>query len=266
MPRRWAKGGFTILGSYGDLLLDERANRTVSDFVRERIREKIDDPALADELTPTGYPFGAKRPCLDTGYFETFNRPNVSLVDLRGDPLREVTPTGVRTAGGHHELDAIVLATGFDAMTGALTRIDIKGRDGSGLADRWAGGPRTYLGLGVAGFPNMFLLVGPGSPSVLVNMVTASEQHGDWVANCLRYMDERGLATVEATPEAEQGWVDEANAVAEQTVYPSAASWFRGDNMPGKPKTFMPYAGGFPRYEKRCDEVAAGGYVGFRFE
>ncbi|WP_146240024.1 flavin-containing monooxygenase [Prauserella flavalba] len=260
---RYTKGGFGILGAYADLMADQRANDTVSDFVRQKIRERVTDPEVAERLLPWEYPLGTKRICVDTDYYETFNRDNVTLVDLRRDALETVTANGVRTARGEVELDCLVLATGFDAMTGAVNRIDIRGRDGAVLAEKWGAGPRTYLGLGTAGFPNLFLLAGPGSPSVLTNMVTAIEQHVEWTGRCIEHLRTHGYRTIEPTVEAEDGWVDHVNEVASMTLFPKAASWYLGANVPGKPRIFMPYAGGFATYEKQCDEVAEQDYRGF---
>ncbi|MBQ6640215.1 MAG: NAD(P)/FAD-dependent oxidoreductase [Saccharopolyspora sp.] len=260
---RWGKGGFSLLGAYADLMLDQRANDAVAGFVRDKIREVVDDPDTAERLLPRDHPLGAKRICVDTGYFETYNRDDVSLVDLLESPLETVTADGVRAGGTEHELDALVLATGFDAMTGALNRIDVRGRRGQQLARRWDAGPRTYLGLGVAGFPNMFILAGPGSPSVLTNMVTSIEQHVEWTARCIEYLDTNGYRTIEAEAEAEREWVAHVNEMAAETLFPRANSWYLGANVPGKQRVFMPYVGGLTLYEQKCEEVAAAGYSGF---
>ncbi|HEX5366263.1 MAG TPA: NAD(P)/FAD-dependent oxidoreductase [Acidimicrobiales bacterium] len=260
----WAAGSLVAMSStFTDLLTDEGANETAAEFVRAKVRATVRDPGVAESLAPTGYPFGTKRPCLDSGYFETFNRPNVTLVDLRRTPITEITSTGVATTAGHHPVDVIVLATGFDAMTGALSAIDVRGRGGRSLREAWAGGPRTYLGLAVAGFPNLFLVTGPGSPSVLSNMVVAIEQHVDWIADCLTSLRSRGLGTVEPTPAAQDAWVAHVGEVASSTLYPRADSWYMGANVPGKPRVFMPYVGGLDTYTSTCDRVAAHGYEGF---
>jgi cyclohexanone monooxygenase len=261
--RRWKQGGFALLGAYGDLIVDPAANETAAEFVRGKIRQIVKDPKVAEKLTPTSYPIGTKRMCVDTGYYETFNRPNVRLVDLREEPIEAIAPDGVRTTAGLHELDAIVYAIGFDAMTGALTRIDIRGRGGVSLAEQWAEGPRTYLGLMVAGFPNLFLVTGPGSPSVLANMAVAIEQHVDWIAQCIGWLGERQMSVIEAAHAAQEAWVAHVNEVADTTLFPRAASWYMGANVPGKPRVFMPYIGGLPAYQAKCDEVAANGYEGF---
>jgi cyclohexanone monooxygenase len=200
--------------------------------------------------------------CVDTGYYATFNRDNVDLVDLAEEPLETITPAGVKTRAREYPVDAIVYAIGFDAMTGALNRIDIRGRGGERLKDRWAAGPRTYLGLMVAGFPNLFLVTGPGSPSVLCNMAVAIEQHVDWISDCIGWLGERQAGSIEATEAAQDAWVAHVNAVAEATIFPQANSWYLGANVPGKPRVFMPYIGGFAVYRDRCDEVAANGYEG----
>ncbi|MEU9187993.1 NAD(P)/FAD-dependent oxidoreductase [Streptomyces sp. NPDC048484] len=261
----WERGGFALLGAYGDLMLDQQANDTVADFVRQKIREAVADPDVARQLLPWEYPLGAKRICLEDGYYDMFNRDNVTVVDLRTTPLEAVTRDGVRTSAGVHPLDCLVLATGFDAMTGALAGIDIRGRGGLALAETWQQGPRTYLGLAAAGFPNLFLLTGPGSPSVLTNMVTSIEQHVEWVAACLHHLRSQGYANVEATGEAAEAWTDHVDEVAAATLFPKADSWYTGANVAGKTRMFMPYAGGFATYRQRCEEVAAQGYQGFDF-
>ena len=201
--------------------------------------------------------------CVDTGYYQVFNQDNVSLVDLAATPIETITPTGIRTTDRDYDLDAIIYAIGFDAMTGALDRIDISGRGGLRLADKWAAGPLTYLGLMVSGFPNLFLITGPGSPSVLANMILAIEQHVDWIVGCIDHLHARQLSVIEATPAAEQDWVAHVNELAEQTLYLQANSWYLGANIPGKPRVFMPYPGGLGLYQEKCDEVVANGYEGF---
>jgi len=261
--RLWQQGGtIGLLTCYTDFLVDEAANETAAGFVREKIRSVVEDPEIAALLTPTDHPIGSKRLCLDTGYYETYNRSNVSLIDVCSAPIREVTPNGLRTAEREFELDAIAFATGFDAMTGALREIDIRGLDGLRLADKWAGGPLTYLGLMVAGFPNMFVITGPGSPGVKSQMIHSIEQHVDWVCGLLRTASERQARRIEADAEAEACWVAHVNEVADGTLYPRANSWYVGANIPGKPRVFMPYVGGVGVYRKLCDEVAADGYRG----
>ncbi|HEY1413306.1 MAG TPA: cyclohexanone monooxygenase, partial [Rhodopila sp.] len=216
-----------------------------------------------DLLAPTAYPIGTKRICVDTDYYLTYSRPNVDLVDVKSTPIEAITPNGLRVGGKDYAFDAIVFATGFDAMTGALTRMGIVGRAGEALADKWAAGPRTYLGLMTAGFPNMFMITGPGSPSVLSNMIVSIEQHVDWIADCLGHLANHQLDSIEPTLAAENDWVDHVNEVAHSTLYPSAASWYMGANIPGKPRVFMPYIGGVGAYRLKCDEIAASGYAGF---
>ncbi len=260
----WAKGGSArIMTAFNNLLRNEEANETLASFVRGKIRAIVKDPATADLLTPRGHPIGAKRLCVDTDYFESFNRDNVKLVDVRRAPIEEITEAGVRTAEADYEVDAIVFATGFDAMTGALNDITITGRDGRRLKDKWVNGPTTYLGLMVEGFPNMFIVAGAGSPSVKSNMVVAIELHIQWIANCLTYIGERGVATIEPQAEAEEKWVRHVNEVADGTLFPKADSWYMGANIPGKPRVFMPYIGGIPAYIKACDEIVADNYRGF---
>jgi len=243
---------------------DEAANDTAASFVRERIREIVRDPAVAELLSPRDHPIGTKRLCVDTDYYETFNRDNVTLVDVRRAPITAITPTGLRTAEADYPLDTIVFATGFDAMTGALREIDIRGRGGRRLADAWAAGPTTYLGLMVAGFPNLFIVTGPGSPSVKTNMVCSIEQHVEWIADCVAYLRSREMTAIEPEGEAERDWVAHVNEVADATLFPRAESWYSGSNIPGKPRIFMPYVAGIPAYKKICDEVASDGYRGFK--
>ncbi|MEW9550578.1 flavin-containing monooxygenase [Nonomuraea sp. NPDC050783] len=260
---RWAEGGFAFLGAYGDMSIDPEANEVAAEFVRGKIREIVRDPEVAERLSPRDHPIGSKRICVDTGYYSTYNRPNVTLVDVRRDPIKEITPTGVRTAGGHHSVDVIVYATGYDAMTGPLLAVDITGEGGRSLRDKWRAGPRAYLGLMTAGFPNLFTITGPGSPSVLSNMLVSIEQHVDWIADCLARLRAGGIATIDADPAAEDAWVAHVNEVASYTLYPRADSWYMGANIPGKPRVFMPYAGGVGAYRQKCDQVAADGYEGF---
>ncbi len=260
----WQEGGFKFLyASFGDILRDKAANATAAEFIRAKIREIVKDPEIARRLCPTDHPYGSKRPPIDTDYFDTFNRANVSLVDLRESPLVEITQKGIRTQAAEHAVDLIVFATGFDAMTGSLLRIDIRGAEGRRLADAWEFGPRTYLGLQVAGFPNLFTITGPGSPSVLVNMPVAIEQHVDWIGDCIDYMGRNGLRRIAARPDAQEAWVEHVNEAARETLFYEAKSWYLGCNIPGKPEVFMPYVGGQPAYRKRCDEVARAGYDGF---
>lgn len=260
----WNQGVFACLSaSYTDIMTDERANSLVADFVRSKIAEIVRDPAVAEDLMPRGFPYGAKRVCLDSGYYDTFNRPNVTLVNLRREPIERVTETGIRTSERDIPLDAIVFATGFDAVTGPLLRLNIRGRGGLALEEKWAAGPRTYLGLQTHGFPNLFTITGPGSPSVISNMILSIEQHVDWIARCLRDLRERGVETIEPDAAAEDKWVQHVNDVANGTLYPRADSWFMGANVPGKPRVFMPYLGGVKVYRETCEEVMADDYRGF---
>jgi cation diffusion facilitator CzcD-associated flavoprotein CzcO len=261
----WEKGGLQFRATFRDLLLDKAANDTAADFIRDKIRGIVTDAATAATLADIDHPYAAKRPPLDTNYFETFNRANVTLVDLRAAPIEAITPTGILTRDGvEHPLDIIVFATGFDAMTGPLLQIDIRGRDGLSLAEAWRAGPRNYLGLQVAGFPNLFTVTGPGSPSVLCNMPVAIEQHVEWITDCIAHLRARRLERIEARPEAVDDWVEHVNAAANATLLPQAHhSWYLGANVPGKPRVFMPYAGGMERYRKICADVVAAGYRGF---
>jgi len=260
----WQAGGLRFRATFSDLLRDAAANETASAFIRSKIREIVKDPVTAETLVPKDHPFASKRPPIDSDYFETFNRDNVDLVDLKATPLVEITPAGVRTSAATYPLDIIVFATGFDALTGPLLAIDIRGTAGRSLRDDWAGGPRTYLGLQTSGYPNLFTITGPGSPSVLTNMPVAIEQHVDWITACIGHMRKRGLHRIEAKPEAAEAWVEEVNAAAAATLLPMASSsWYLGANVPGKPRVFMPYAGGMARYARTCAAVAQDGYRGF---
>jgi cyclohexanone monooxygenase len=260
---RWSRGGLTFMSVYNNLALDKAANDTAADFVREKIAEIVKDPATAKLLQPNTHPIGTKRICIDSDYFAAFNRPNVTLVDIKANPIQEILPNGVRTGARDYEADALVLATGFDAMTGSVAKIDILGRNGQTLNQKWAEGPRTYLGVMSAGFPNLFIITGPGSPSVLSNMIVSIEQHVDWIADCIGYMRERDLDAMEANKEAQDNWVAHVNEVASTTLYPQANSWYMGANIPGKPQIFMPYIGGVGVYRQICNDVAAKGYEGF---
>jgi acetyl esterase/lipase len=253
-------------GVYSDIIVNPAANKTVCDFLCNKIRAIVRDPAIADALCPKDHFYGTKRPCIDTHYFETFNLPHVRLVDLRREALVSITERGIDTVSRSFEFDAIVHATGFDAMTGAIVGVDIEGRDSLALKDKWAEGPLTYLGLTTVGFPNLFLITGPGSPSVLSNMAVSIEQHVDWVSNCIAHMRREGLDVIEATPAAETAWVQHVNDYADVTLFPQANSWYMGANVPGKPRVFLPYIGGVDRYRKACEEVVDRGYLGFAFE
>lgn len=262
----WETGGLRFRAAFRDILTDKEANQTASDFIRSKIREKVKDPNTAETLTPRDHGFATKRPPIDTHYFETFNRSNVSLVDLRATPIEEITERGIRTTVEEHDLDVIVFATGFDAFTGSLEALNISAPDGSTLRESWRAGPRTYLGVQTPGFPNLFMITGPGSPSVLCNMPVAIEQHVEWVAQCIEHMRNENLSRVEPTPEAADEWVTEVNRAANATLLPQASSsWYLGANVPGKPQMFLPYAGGMAHFADICDEVAQNGYSGFVF-
>jgi len=259
---RWKKGGANFMHSFNDLVLNEDANQTAADFVRARIRDKVADPATADLLCPNDHPIFTKRICIDDHYFETYNRPNVNLVSLRQTPIEQIEPAGIRTSDQLRAFDAIVYATGFDALTGAVKAIDIRGPGGRTIREKWAEGPRAYLGLACAGFPNLFMITGPGSPSVLSNVVVSIEQHVEWITNLLAYMCDRDLTRVEADKAAEDDWIVHVGEVAATTLLPRAASWYMGANIPGKPRVFMPYIG-VGEYRRICNEIAADGYRGF---
>jgi cyclohexanone monooxygenase len=259
----WREGAFAMMQAFKDLRTSREANEMAAEFVREKIRQTVKDPEVAELLCPKDYPIGTKRLCLDVNYFETFNRDNVTLVDVRAHPVTEICPTGLRTTNASYDLDVIVFATGFDAMTGPLLRMNITGRDGMTLAEKWEHGPLTYLGLTVSGFPNLFMITGPGSPSVLASMITAIEQHVDLIADTIAHLRENGCEVIEAEPDAEEAWRQHVNEVADATLYKFANSWYLGANIPGKPRVFMPYVGGFNVYTRKCEEVVTKGYEGF---
>ncbi len=260
----WDSGSLVgVLGAYADLLTDKEANDTAAEFVRRKIRATVNDPELAEALCPDDYPFGTKRPCLDTGYYETFNRANVRLVDLRKTPLVSMDEIGVNTSDAHFDFDVVVYATGFDAMTGAVTRVDIRGVGGKALAGEWEGGPRNYLGLCVSGFPNFYIVTGPGSPSVLSNMMVSIEQHVEWLSDLFEYMRDHDKTSIEPTKAAQDEWVRHVAEAGDGTLYPLANSWYMGANVPGKPRVFLPYIGGCGPYRDKCNEIAAEGYTGF---
>lgn len=263
LERRWWRGGITVPTTFNDTTVNLDSNEFISEFVREKIRSIVKDPAVARLLEPHDYPIGTKRIVLDAGYYDTFNRENVTLVGVRDQPIERITARGVVVGGIEHELDALVLATGYDAMTGALRKIDIRGLNGEKLVDKWAEGPKTYLGLATHGFPNLLTVTGPGSPSVLSNMVISIEQHVEWIGDYIAYLRGEGIQRTEASAEAEQNWVEHVNELANRTLLPKAASWYMGANVPGKPRVFMPYLGGVGKYRRICDEVADNGYMGF---
>ncbi len=260
----WARGGLPFLGAYGDLLFDKDANDTIAEFARNKIRSLVEDPATAELLCPDNV-LGCKRLCVDTGYFETYNQPHVSLVDVSEKPIERFTQHGLVADGAEYPLDAVVCATGYAAMTGSFDKIRITGRGGLTLAEKWAAGPRTYLGLATAGFPNLFMITGPGSPSVLASMIAAIEQHVDWIADCIAHMGDIGAAAIEAKTEDEDAWVEHVNAVSKVSLRSTCSSWYVGANIAGRPRVFMPYIGGFPIYVQKCNEVMTKGFEGFEF-
>ena len=260
---RWERGGLAVVGAFADTMFDRSANEIVAEFVRSKIRATVGDPDVAEALSPRGYAIGSKRVCVDTGYYATYNRDHVRLVDVRATPIEEFTPTGVRTTAETFFFDSIVFATGFDAISGALLAIDIRGRGGRTLREEWADGPKAYLGVAAAGFPNLFLVTGPGSPSVLSNMVVSIEQHVEWIADCLGFARTEGYATVEAADAAQDQWMDQVAMVANLTVWPTGDSWYTGANIPGKARSFPIFLGGVGTYRQICADVASKGYEGF---
>jgi cyclohexanone monooxygenase len=261
--KRWQLGGVLFSKTFPDQMIDPAANEEARKFYEEKVRAVIDDPQVADLLIPDDHPIGTKRICTDTNYFQTFNKPHVELISVRKTPIESIDATGINTNRAHYDVDTIVLATGFDAMTGALAKIDIVGREGELLRDDWKDGPRTYLGLGVDGFPNLFIVSGPGAPGVLANMVLHGEAHVNWIADCIAYLDDHAYTAIEATPEAVDNWIAECVQRAEATLFPKANSWYMGANVPGKPRVFMLFVGGFAVYNDICAEVAGAGYKGF---
>ena len=262
----WAKGGFySWIGTFNDVLMNEEANRTAYAFWRDKTRARIEDPAVADKLAPMDppHPFGVKRPSLEQYYYEVFNQDNVTLVDLRESPIERITPKGVKTKDGEHELDILVMATGFDAVTGGLTSIDIRGTQGVTLKDKWAKGARAHLGMASAGFPNLLYIYGPQSPSAFCNGPTCAELQGELVVECLEYLRQRGLTRIEATSAAEESWRDYAIELSQAGLFTQADSWYMGANVPGKPREMLAYTGGLPAYLQKCKECAEKGYEGF---
>jgi cyclohexanone monooxygenase len=255
-----------MLLAFRDVYTDLEANEVANDLFRDTVRGLVRDPAIAERLLPKTYGLGCKRQVLDRDYYDTFNRTDVTLVDLAETPIDTITEHGIRTSAAHHDLDVLIYATGFDAMTGALLKANIRGRGSRPLADKWRYGPVTYLGLQMADFPNLFTVTGPGSPSVLCNMLVAIEQHVDWIGDCISHLRTHGLRTIEPAPESEEAWVAHVNQVAQGTMYtaPTCNSWYLGANIDGKPRIFMPYVGGYPRYRERCDAESEAGYPGFR--
>ncbi|MGY5135609.1 flavin-containing monooxygenase [Streptomyces nigrescens] len=260
----WDSGVLSgLLRTYTDILVDRAANETVAEFVRSKIRSIVTDPETAETLSPRTFPFGTNRPCLDTGYYATYNKPHVSVVDLTKTPIVEITPRGIRTSDREHAVDVIAFATGFDALTGSQVAMDIVGKGGTTLREKWADGPRNHLGLLSAGFPNLFTVIGPLSPSVLSNAVVAIEQHVEWITDCIAHLRRNGITEIDATPRAEADWCAHVADLAAQTLYPSVDSWYMGANVPGKPRVFLAYTGGLERYRAECDAAAEGGYRAF---
>jgi cation diffusion facilitator CzcD-associated flavoprotein CzcO len=263
MEEAWAYGGLRFLGLFSDLLTNREANEVVAEFVRGKIAQTVDDPETARRLTPRGYPIFARRPCLDSGYYEAFNRDNVTLVDCIEDPIVEITETGIRTGTQHVEVDVIIAAIGYDALTGAMLAVDIKGREGRSLKDKWAEGGRSYLGLMIEGFPNLFVIAGPNGPSALANFILLNEQNVDWVCDCIEHMRVTGARAIEADLDAETRWMGKIEALGSRSLYPTANTWYTGANVPGKPRNFPVYIGGFGRYREICSDAAAEDYRGF---
>ena len=267
LEERWEQGGFIFLYTFADLLSNETTNRRVREFIAKKVRERLDDPELADTLVPDldDHPYAAKRPPLSyDNYFKTFERDDVSLVDVNESPIEAFTDSGIRTAEEHYEHDAVILATGFDAITGGFKGIDIEGRGSTTLKQRWDGRPESYLGFSVDGFPNMWMISGPQNPSAITNQPVCIEQQVDWILGCIEYLNDNSLRFAEAKRESIEQWVEHTNAVADKTLYPEADSWYRGDNIPGKPETLLPYPGGFDNFRDRCDEIAANEYQGYK--
>jgi len=268
--KRWDAGGFGFwLGNYEDMFFNKEANDLCADYLKRKIRRTVKDPVVAEKLIPNDYAYGTKRQPLDTNYYETFNKDSVLLVDAKADGgIEEITEKGIRAGGKEYELDIIVFATGFDAMTGPLKALNLRGRGGRTLDKEWAHGPHTYLGISVAGFPNLFTITGPQSPSVLSNMPVSIEQHVDWVTDCIAHMRKSGKTVIDALPQAQEQWVAHVNETVSETLMTSANSWYMSANIPGKPRAFLPYLGpeGVGGYRKKCDEVAANGYEGFELK
>ena len=264
--RRWAKGGANYTHAFNDIYSNLKANDEAAEFVRNKIRSVVKDPQVAKALAPTDHAIGTKRICVDSNYYETFNLPHVSLVDLKATPIESISPNGIRTTATAYELDSIVFATGYDAVTGSLDRIDIRGKAGLALKDKWVAGPRTYLGLMTVGFPNLFFITGPGSPSVLTNVIMAIEQHVEWISDCLAHMQAGDRHVAEPEQKAEDDWVAHVNEVASKTLFTGTQSWYMGANIPGKPRVFLPYIGGLGAYTDICNDVAAHAYRGFQFQ
>ena len=265
MDRRWKKGGANFVHAFNDTFVNPESNQFLADYVRSKIRQTVKDPATAAKLLPQDHPIGTKRICVDSGYFETFNRPNVKLVDLRSDPITGFDETAMLTRSSRYELDAMVFATGYDAVTGALERLNLRGEAGQTLRELWKDGPTSYLGLMTVGFPNLFTITGPGSPSILTNVIVSIEQHVDWITDCLAHMSSNGFQRIDAQQDAQDRWVTKVQDIATGTLFVKANSWYMGANIPGKPRVFLPFVGGFANYAAICRDVVSKGYEGFSF-
>jgi len=261
--RRWAKGGANFTHAFNDIFTNRESNELAAEFVRNKIRSLVKDPVVADRLTPKDHAIGTKRICVDTDYYSTYNNANVKLVDIRETPLQEIKPNGIQTSDALFELDCIVFATGYDAVTGALERLNLLGESGQSLKDEWTSGPRTYLGLMTVGFPNLFFITGPGSPSILTNVVVSIEQHVDWIARCIQHMNATQKLKIQAQAPAQEAWVQKVNDLAKNTLFPASDSWYMGANVPGKPRVFLPFIGGLGTYTEICEQVFSEGYSGF---
>lgn len=261
----WKQGGLAMLGTFSDLLTNPEANEHVAEFLREKIGEVVHDPAVAEKLKPRGYPVFARRPCLDSSYYETYNLPHVHLLDCLDDPIEEITEKGVRLRSGEVELDMLILATGYDGLTGAMLAFDVVGRGGLSVKEKWKDGSRSYLGLMMNGFPNLFMTTGPNGPSALANIVRISENDVNWIANALISMHHNGLGAMEPTLEAENAWMETVNILAQRTLLSKAQTWYVGANVEGKPKGLTIFTGGFPKYAEYCAASARAGYREFTF-
>ena len=262
--KAWEKGGLQFRATFNDLVTNRDANKTASEFIKDKIRTTVLNKKFASILSDIDHPYAGKRPPIDSNYFETFNRDNIDLIDLRSDPIKHIDRKGIQTNQNHFDLDIIVFATGYDAMTGPLLNMNITGKANLKLSDLWKEGPKTFLGLQIPEFPNLFTITGPGSPSVLTNMPMAIEQHVEWIRDCISYMNKKGYSLIETSKKASEDWGDEVNAVANKTLLPTVKhSWYLGANIPGKPQVFMPYAGGLPKYDEICNESKNNNYKGF---
>jgi cation diffusion facilitator CzcD-associated flavoprotein CzcO len=266
MEEAWKTSGLAFLGLFSDLLVNQEANDIVADFVRDKISEVVRNPDTAERLKPRGYPIFARRPCLDTNYYETYNRPNVTLIDCLTDPIEQIMPTGVRTRDREIALDVIIAATGYDGLTGAMLALDVKGRNGASLRDKWNAGAKSHLGLMMQGFPNLFIVAGANGPSALANFILLNEQNVEWASECITYMRENNIATIEPTREAEDGWMDQIAQLSGRSLMPKANTWYTGTNIKGKPRSFSIYMGGLQRYRETCSAAALRGYEGFSIE